>query len=140
KTINNVDFVNGKKTFRNFFLSKYSQTKSGKGTADANDYYGFFRAVSGTYTTYNRAYLHFPVALYTNPQGGNADLSEADLSAKGFQLSILPDEDENVTSIDSVSSETKKNDNKYYTLQGVRMDFPTSKGVYIYNGKKIVVK
>ena len=42
------------------------------------------------------------------------------------------------TSIHSVSSDIKKND-IFYNLQGVRVDKPT-KGLYIQNGKKIIIK
>ncbi len=42
------------------------------------------------------------------------------------------------TSIHSVSSDIKKND-IFYNIQGVRVDKPT-KGLYIQNGKKIIIK
>lgn len=31
-------------------------------------------------------------------------------------------------------------DNGYYTLQGVKVNRPTSKGIYIHQGKKIIFK
>ena len=31
-------------------------------------------------------------------------------------------------------------DGEYYTLQGVRVTNPTTKGVYIHNGKKVIIK
>ena len=34
----------------------------------------------------------------------------------------------------------KRNDGYYYTLDGVRIDNPTKKGIYIKNGKKIIIK
>ena len=30
-------------------------------------------------------------------------------------------------------------DDAYYTLQGTRVERPTSKGIYIHNGKKIII-
>ena len=33
-----------------------------------------------------------------------------------------------------------EDESSYYTLQGVKVNKPTSKGVYLHNGKKIVVK
>ena len=43
------------------------------------------------------------------------------------------------TTIHHAASELSDNDNAYYTLQGVRVSNP-SKGVYIHNGKKIIVR
>ena len=31
-------------------------------------------------------------------------------------------------------------DDYYYTLDGVRIENPTKKGIYIKNGKKVVIK
>jgi len=42
------------------------------------------------------------------------------------------------TGIHAIGSDAKK-DNNFYTLQGVRVDHPT-KGIYIQNGKKIIIK
>ena len=42
------------------------------------------------------------------------------------------------TGIESISAE-KFEDGAWYTIQGVRVDKP-SKGVFIHNGKKVVVK
>jgi hypothetical protein len=42
------------------------------------------------------------------------------------------------TGIHAIGSDAKK-DNNFYTLQGVRVDKPT-KGIYIQNGKKIIIK
>ena len=39
----------------------------------------------------------------------------------------------------AIENEEYKNDT-FYTLQGVRVAKPTTKGVYIRNGKKIYVK
>ena len=47
-------------------------------------------------------------------------------------------EDEDVTAIEKVES-TKKNLNGYYNLNGQRVAQPT-KGLYIVNGKKVVIK
>lgn len=44
-----------------------------------------------------------------------------------------------VTAIESVEANGKANNNEYYTLQGVRTTAPV-KGLYIVNGKKVVVK
>ena len=38
------------------------------------------------------------------------------------------------------TTSTNQADNKWFTIGGVRVDKPTAKGVYINNGKKIVIK
>ena len=43
------------------------------------------------------------------------------------------------TGINAINADTK-NDGKYYTLSGVPVENPTKKGIYIRNGKKIIVK
>ncbi|MBO5595007.1 MAG: hypothetical protein J5931_10440, partial [Prevotella sp.] len=43
------------------------------------------------------------------------------------------------TGIKAINADTK-NDGKYYTLSGVPVENPTKKGIYIRNGKKIVIK
>lgn len=47
-----------------------------------------------------------------------------------------------VTGITDVnkSEETKRVDNAWYTLQGVRVAKPFARGIYIHNGKKVIVK
>ena len=39
-----------------------------------------------------------------------------------------------------VNQSTKLNDSKYYTLSGQQVEKPTAGGIYIHNGKKIVLK
>ena len=46
----------------------------------------------------------------------------------------------NTTRIDSIGTATIEGDGAWYTLSGVRVDKPTQKGIYIHNGKKIIVK
>ena len=43
------------------------------------------------------------------------------------------------TGIKAINADTK-NDGKYYTLSGVSVEKPTKKGIYIRNGKKIIIK
>ena len=60
-----------------------------------------------------------------------------------FGLS-LDDEDGNnsdkTTGIDSVENKKADEENVYYTLSGVRVINPTEKGVYIKNGKKVIIR
>ena len=50
--------------------------------------------------------------------------------------------DDGATAIQKVTVETSANtDNAWYSLSGVRLDIkPTAKGVYIHQGRKVVVK
>ncbi|MBQ7422882.1 MAG: leucine-rich repeat domain-containing protein [Prevotella sp.] len=137
--INNVDMEGGQPAYRNFFLSKYSLSKNGAGAT--SDYYAFFRAYSNTYTTYNRAYLHFPASLYTNAEGGVAEFGDDNTFKAGISIVLPEDEDNsNTTAIDKISTTDEQQDNSYYTLQGAKVKAPTSKGIYIHNGKKVIVK
>lgn len=52
---------------------------------------------------------------------------------------LFDDEMGGVTEVNKVEVTTKRNDNAYYTLQGFKVLRPT-KGIYIHNGKKIVIK
>ena len=60
-------------------------------------------------------------------------------NAKGATLGF--GDDVVTTGIGSVTAETRTQDNVWYTLQGVRLSAqPTQAGVYIYNGKKVLVQ
>lgn len=61
----------------------------------------------------------------------------ADVTVTGMYLYKDEDEDDNTTSIKSVN--TQSSDNVYYDLQGRRVANPAN-GLYIVNGKKVVVK
>ena len=60
-----------------------------------------------------------------------------------FGLS-LDDEDgnnsNNTTGIDKVENKKVDEENVYYTLSGVKVINPTEKGVYIKNGKKVIIR
>ncbi|MBQ7511129.1 MAG: hypothetical protein IJU11_00115, partial [Prevotella sp.] len=84
--------------------------------ADESNPVGFYQANSSTVAAY-RAYL-------------TAD-------GKGARsLSIVFDDD--ITAINSVRGDVV-NDNRYYTLSGQQVAQPT-KGLYIVNGKKVIIK
>jgi hypothetical protein len=54
-------------------------------------------------------------------------------STRGFTLDGEP------TGIENVSGDAGEADAVYYDLQGRRITKPTVKGVYIMNGKKVVI-
>ena len=109
-----------------------------------NDQYQFIRYTPGTIRE-NRAYLKLPVDLFKNsnegefdgPGSGIGSDSGSDSGAKiSLLFSDLIEESNEATGINTVNVK-KNNDNTYYNLQGMKVEAPT-KGIYIYNGKKII--
>ena len=106
----------------------YSSTNAfvkGDGTAPNSAEYNyilkgdqFYRSDGNTNTVApNKAYLHLSVAASARP---------------------LIFEDEDITGINAISTVNAEN-GAYYNLQGVKVANP-AKGLYIHNGKKIIVK
>ena len=137
-------------TYRNFFLSEGKQLDAAS-QYQGEDYvrgtvsgWGFFRAVSQQYPTINnKAYLHLPGTLCPSDANyGTVDDSNG-TNAKSFGMIIIDgdelEENGGVTYIQNTVSELSGNDNGYYTLQGMQVSNP-SKGIYIHNGKKIIVR
>lgn len=90
--------------------------------ATQNKVQGFYQVTSAyTMTQDGKAYLHTTTALAAEAAAAPAWIIEGD-----------------VTGIESVTRETIT-DNAYYNLAGQRVAQPT-KGLYIVNGKKVIVK
>lgn len=138
-------------TGRNFSFTRYSQTKTGKKNGveeedstnpveSKRDYFSFFR-FSGTAKA-NYSYLMLPRTVM---QGNGQILNQnQDNDTRLFAKSMVWFEgidapmDNETTGI----SELKNNSNTdaaYYTLQGVKVAKPV-KGIYIHQGKKVIVK
>ena len=146
----------GKITYRYFGLSNYYRTKyyqSIKDTDTQNDYLGFFRLTSNGKSGANKAYLSIPAnAEVGNGVGatyGYIDFNgqllenqyEAETPAKFANMAMIFDdliEGNETTGIKELETEVL-NDNKYYNLQGIEVAYPV-KGIYIHNGKKVIVK
>lgn len=79
---------------------------------------GFYKAKNGGTLAAGKAYLSLPAAS----------------EAKSFRIAFGGD----TTGINEVVA-TAKADGAYYTLSGVRVENPT-KGLYIQNGKKVIIK
>ncbi len=120
--------------------------------------WGFVRVKTGTYRVSQKAYLHFPVGENFPGKTSGAMSAQStpgtDILAKqtDFPLTFFNreefdinnfkspfDEDVEATSIAGVV-EASKGDNSFYTLQGVKVASPEKNGIYIYNGKKYIVK
>ncbi|MBQ8711909.1 MAG: hypothetical protein IJ551_03675 [Prevotella sp.] len=63
----------------------------------------------------------------------------ADQTAANARISMVFDDGSETTDISTAEVSTAKEDNVWYTLQGVRVAAPT-KGIYVKNGKKVMVK
>ena len=151
----------GKIIYRYFGLSSYHNTAYYKSTQKGEDYIGFFRLTEQGTSGANKAYLSIPSSAvvgtdgvtldYLNTYGFldfNAQLSghetDEDSNNPSLAKAMLLFDDENfdndITAIGIITeNDSIVKDNAYYNLQGVRVATP-SKGIYIFNGKKILVK
>lgn len=143
----------GKTTYRYFALSSFHKTKYYKENPETTipNYLGFFRLTPNSRSSANKSFLRLPAsATVGNGEGakyGYCDYNgqfiggETDDDSSEFAKVMLLFDDEmgGVTEVNKVEVTTKRNDNAYYTLQGFKVLRPT-KGIYIHNGKKIVIK
>ena len=116
------------------------QTSNGHGTASAQYPY----AIEGE-----------EVGLTIKPEDGYEVESIVILDADGYVIGLvtgdtftMPGQDvviyvgfkKTATGIDAIENEADFEEGAWYTINGVRVDQPTKKGLYIHNGKKIVIK
>ena len=147
----------GKVIYRYFGLGNYYRTNyhTSLGNTDTqSDYIGFFRLTANGKSGANKAYLSIPA----NAEVGNAvgvtygfinyngqllgnesddDTFPVSLAKMALIFDDLVDGNE-VTGIKELETENLNND-KYYNLQGIEVAHPV-KGIYIHNGKKVIVK
>lgn len=150
----------GKITYRYFGLGNYYRTNYHKSLGkddNQEDYIGFFRFTANGRSGANKAYLSIPAnAEVDNRRGetygyidyngqllGNKynDGSESIMPAQFAKMALVFDDlvDGNETTGIKELETKKMNNNKYYNLQGIEIAHPV-KGIYIHNGKKIIVK
>lgn len=148
----------GKITYRYFGLGNYYRTNyhTSLGKADTQeDYIGFFRLTANGKSGANKAYLSIPANAevgngvgvkygfidYNGQLLGNEDDSESPMPAQLAKMALVFDDlvDGNETTGIKELETKKVNNNKYYNLQGIEVAHPV-KGIYIHNGKKIIVK
>lgn len=78
-------------------------------------------------------------AAYERVEGISTDDSSL-ASAKEYQVGLFFEgSEDDTTGIHTLNHQIADNEG-YYTLQGIRVNKPTTAGIYIHNGKKIVVK
>lgn len=130
--------------YANYLFGFYRCKKYQKNyTGNDNDFDMGFWLTTGKGTTYaNSAFLHLTKAQAEDLGVGTAyDTSASAASAPAFML-LFDESDDNV--ITGISDITTAKGNSvasqgWYTLQGVRTAKPTQRGIYIYNGKKVIV-
>lgn len=137
-----VSEIDGK-NYVNYILSRQYATENNPTPVVADDY-GFYKILSKTGITSGaqRSYLRIPEG--EEGYGQAAANPEAAASSK-FALGItFEDEMGEVTGIieieNNISDNTERHIGGYYNLNGVRINKPAQKGIYIHNGKKMVVK
>lgn len=147
-TVNASVFNENVRICRNFFFNYLKN--SGYYKEGDTDYLGFFRIKSGSTCKANHAYLSLPTdVLAWNGQTFGQVMDEFEANGeqqasltKGMRIVFSDGSDwvEDVpTSITTIKDKNRVFDNYYYTLQGVRVEKPL-KGIYIHNGKKVVIK
>lgn len=129
--------------YANYLFGFYRCKKYQKNyTGNDNDFQMGFWLTTGNGTTYaNSAFLHLTKAQAEDLGVGTAYNNIESASAPAFML-LFDESDDNV--ITGISDITTAKGNSvasqgWYTLQGVRTAKPTQRGIYIYNGKKVIV-
>ena len=138
-------------TGRNFAFTRYSKTFTGQKNKvleddDANaeiskrDYFSFFRAAGTVKASYS--YLMLPRTIM---EGNGQILDQSQDNNPVFSKSMVWFEgidapmDNETTGISELKNHVSNTDAAYYTLQGVKVAKPV-KGIYIHQGKKVIVK
>ena len=130
--------------YRNYMFTAY------KKKGDARYTLCFKRVITGK-TTPNTAYLRLPAELCGGKQVTTNDEKIVGSSAQFpdynpqkakecYAAAIWGDSTTGITSLPADSSVNSTRPRTYFTLQGVQVSQPTAPGIYICQGKKIVVK
>lgn len=138
-------------TGRNFAFTRYSQTMTGQAngvitdnTTDPDpkkhDCFSFFRAAGTVKASYS--YLMLPRTIM---EGNGQILDQSQDNDPKFSKSMVWFEgidapmDNETTGISELKNHVSNTDAAFYTLQGVKVAKPV-KGIYIHQGKKVIVK
>ena len=96
-------------------------------------YYGEFRKIKDdgdSHVSPNKAVLKVPNSLFT----GNPS------AARSFAISGIEDQDEATAISAALNDGPVVGNDAWYSISGQRIDQPTAPGIYIRNGKKVIVK
>ncbi len=112
----------------NMFVGNLGETISiGETDGDKTNYYlkdGTFKSVNGNANIgKNKAYLQLPTSIFAGTRS----------------IGISYDDEDGTTGIKNLTPALSEGDGEWYTLQGQRVAKP-GKGIYIRNGRKIVVR
>ena len=149
-------YENNEWSGRNFFFTRYSQTKTGRANKvksddiinedlSKRDYFSFFRGSGTVKASYS--YLMLPKNIMTgngqildenHDTANKDDINNFSKSMAWFEGVDAPMDNE-TTGISELKNNTSNTDAAYYTLQGMKVVKPV-KGIYIHQGKKVIVK
>lgn len=138
----------GQNAMYNYFMSNIVYLNGATVTTDAP--LNFWKVRAGT-AKKNYTYLSVPKDIrpvfYTGEQNYvRPSASEDVANGKRSYCFILSfgdvDDDNVVTGITSVNTDDDKvkDGNAWYTIQGIRIAAPKASGIYIHNGKKVILK
>lgn len=143
KAVGLKQYADGKYSY--ILTYKYQKGNGVSGEVPLN----FWKSLSTVTVSKNYSYMKVPE--YINPAAFNVDTknytfaSNSDANSRSHCF-ILPFENfddsyvvTGITSIDNDSNNSGDN-NVWYTIQGVKVASPVMPGIYIHNGKKIIIK
>lgn len=123
----------GKRAYRNFVFNKPTRMWLRVKPGIAKDNFAFASIPVDRFDNFNEG--------MNDPNFDILDLGENNSDANTMLISIFEDGSESVVdgikTVNTISNNSENN--AWYTIQGVRVAQPT-KGVYIHNGKKVVIK
>lgn len=145
---------------RNFALNWFSNTKTGKrliaernpnlvdqenGDAGTANYLGFFRFNGHidkeyAYLKLSKDVVDYDLQLTDSKKDDDAVVKTQDAKLSPNFAMAFDTDFGTVSGINSLSNTKKNVNNSCYTLQGVKVQRPTAPGIYIMNGKKVIVK
>ena len=113
-----------------------------------------FIRTKGAWSTRDKAYLKLPASLFhwtceydgdanSGSSSGVQDPTAAAAASREVMLNFIDEEEESgTTGIKQVDTTMQRMDsNVFYTLEGVKLTSrPTQRGIYIHNGRKVVIK
>lgn len=100
-----------------------------------DDYYGFFSFYENNTRDNQNNWRH--TAYLQLPKGSEECIYFRNKEVESAKIIIFDDEP---TAIRTLQETDEKADSPYYTLSGVQVAQPTAPGIYIHNGRKIIIK